>query len=140
MKKYLKIIPVFFLCLVCFSCASKQVEKSYVDIEGNPDLIKKISLEIVDLINQEKSINTTINLVYDFGDVLGDEILEELKRRGFPLSETDGVTTTFVVRSHDFNKIYLSVSLDKLVMSRIFIYEEQTGKIIPGTPLSKGEV
>lgn len=138
--KYIKILSIFFICLICFSCATKNIAKSYIDIEGNPDLIKKIIFEIADLINQEKNINTTINLVYDFDNVLGNEVLKELKKRGFPLSDTNGVRTTVIVGSHDFNKIYLTISLDQMILSRIYLYEAQTGAITPITPLSKGRV
>jgi hypothetical protein len=138
--KYIKIISVFFLCLVCLACAAKTQKMSFVDIEGNPELIKKIVIEIVDLINQEKDVNTTINLVYEPDDVLGDNVLAELKKRGFPLSKNSGLTTTFIVNSYEVNKIYLSITIGKMILSRIFIYEAQTGVLIPESPLSKGEV
>ena len=113
---------------------------SFVDIEGDPELIKKIVIEIVDLINQEKDVNTTINLVYEPDDVLGDNVLAELKKRGFPLSKNSGLTTTFIVNSYEVNKIYLSITIGKMILSRIFIYEAQTGVLIPESPLSKWEV
>ena len=138
--KYIKFISIFFLCLGCFSCAVKTQNMSFVDIEGNPELIDKIVIEIVDLINQEKAINTTINLVYGPDNILGDDVLAELKKGGFPLSGDSGLTTTFIVDSHDANKIYLSITIGKMVLSRIYIYEAQTGLIKPGSPLSKGEV
>ncbi len=139
--KWLQYISLFFLCLVCFSCASKQKGPvSFVDIENEPELINKIAVETVDLISQEKNVNTTINLVYDFGDALGDKIFEELKSRGYPLSETDGLQTNFVVNSLDGTRIYLSITMGKMMLSRIFIYEAQTGNLRPGSPLSIGEV
>lgn len=141
MMKPIKLLSVILLCLICASCASKRTEPvSFVEIKGNPDLIKKITLEIADLIQQEKSINETINLVYDLGDPIGDPLHEELKGRGFALSDVDGIKTTFVVTSFDATRIYLSVTMDKMMLSRIFIYEAQTGSIRPGTPLNKGEV
>ncbi len=138
--KYIKIASIFFICLGCFSCATKQQEMSYVDTEGNPELIDMIAIEIVDLISQEKTINTTINLIYEPNNVLGDKVLAELKKRGFPLSFDSGLSITFTVNSHGANKIYLSIILEKMVLSRIFIYEEQTRLLKPGSPLSKGEV
>ncbi len=139
--KWLKYASILFLCLVCFSCASKQKGPvSFVDIENEPELINTIAVEIVDLISQEKNINTTINLVYEFGDVLGDKIFEELKTRGFPLSESDGLHTSFVVNSLDGSRIYLSITMGKMMLSRIFIYEVQTGSLKPGSPLNIGEV
>ncbi len=139
--KYIKIVFIFFLVLSCISCASKQEKPiSFVDIEGDQELTHKIVLEIADLIAQESTINTTIKLIYDFDDLLGDQLNDELKTRGFALSETDGVETTFTVNSLDATRIYIAIKMGKMLLSRIFVYEAQTGAIRPGSPLSKGEV
>ncbi|MBU1386947.1 MAG: hypothetical protein KKD32_03750 [Proteobacteria bacterium] len=137
--KFIKIL--FILSLVCYSCAAKQQNLSYVDIEGDPEIIKNLAVEIVGLIHMEKNVqNVVINLIYDKDNVLGDEILKELKDKGFALSDTDGTKTTFLVTSFEANKIYLSVTLDKMMLSRIYLYEAQTGTISVASPLNKGDV
>jgi hypothetical protein len=141
MKKMIKFYMLLFLCLICFSCAGKQQpDMSYVDVDGDKELMNKIVVEIADLIHQEKNINTTINLVYDFSDTFGNLLFEELKGRGFALSDVDGVVTTYTVNSFEPNRIYLSITLDKMRLSRIFVYEAQTGTIKSFSPLSRGEV
>jgi len=139
--KTIKFLMVACLCIISFSCAAKQEKSSYVDIEGNPDIIKKLAIEIVDLIHQEKNIaNTVIHLVYDGENAIADEVLTELKKRGFGLSDVDGITTAFTVESYGENRIYLCVTLDKTMFSRFFLFEAQTGKISPASPLCKGEL
>ncbi|MCP3876128.1 MAG: hypothetical protein GY699_23655 [Desulfobacteraceae bacterium] len=134
------IIIVLCFCLTGFSCATKQQSFSYEDIEDDKKIVNRLALEIADLISQEKNVNTTINFINDSDSVLGDKVLTHLKTRGFPLSETDGVKVSFMAYRYDSNQIYLSITLGKTILSRIFIYEVQTGTLSVGSPLNKGEV
>lgn len=140
MKK-IKIFFFLLFCMACFSCATKTENLSYVDVNGNPEIVNEMVVRIVDLIQEEKGVeDTTINLMRKGTTVFDKAILDELQNRGFAMSETEGVITSFVIDSFEENKIYLTVTLDKIIFSQIFVYEAQTGMIKPGSPLNKGEV
>lgn len=139
--KYIQTVLILLFCSITFSCAAKDYSENYVDINGSPEIVKTMVVKVVDLIQAEKGVETTTIRLLRKGNTPFDiEVLSELKRRGFALSDTEGIATNFVIDGFEKNKIYVSVMLDKTILSRIFIYEAQTGVIKPGSPLSKGEV
>lgn len=139
--KLIKTTIIFGLILSLFSCAANNKgPASYVGVDY-PEITQALAIEIADLIQQEKNITTVvINLADDQENILSGKVLKILKDRGYATSKTEGIVTTFTVDNLSENKIYLTVTLNKIRLSRVYIYQAQTGKILPGSPLNKGEV
>ncbi|MBU1389358.1 MAG: hypothetical protein KKE62_01375 [Proteobacteria bacterium] len=139
--KFIKFSIICCLVLSLFSCAPDSTgPASYVGV-NYPEITQALAIEIADLIQQEMNIPTTvINLAKDDENILSDKVLTILKNRGYAISQTEGTVTTFTIDELSANKIYLTITLDKIRLSRIYTYEAQTGKILPGSPLNKGEV
>lgn len=136
-----KLTAIIFVCLICFSCAAKQPEStSFVNV-NDPEIVPKITKQIVRLIKKEASIQKdTLNLVYGPENIIGTAVADELKQKGFALSETEGIKTVFTVDSFIENKIFICVIVNKKILSQVFVFETQTGIVKPNSPLSIGEV
>ena len=133
-----------YLMFVCFfaallGCSGKRERAMFTD-DDNPEIVKRVAVQIVDLIHQERNIQeTVITLSEKDKTPVEVEVLAELKKRGFALSDEGGIPTSVTVQDHGKKKIYLSVTLGRMILSRIFIYDARTDTLIPDSPLCKGE-
>ena len=130
-----------YLMIVCFfaallGCSGKRAVFADND---NPEIVKLVAVQIVDLIHQEKNIRETVITLSDKEKPVEIEVLAELKKRGFALADDGGTPTTVTVQDYGKKKIYLSVTVGKMILSRIFIYDARTDTLIPDSPLCKGD-
>lgn len=129
-------IACFFIALL--GCSGKRERATFTD-NDNPEIVKMVAVQVVDLIHQEKNIRETVITLSDKEKPVEVEVLAELKKRGFALADEGGIPTTVTVQDYGKKKIYLSVTLGKMILSRIFIYDARTDTLIPDSPLCKGE-
>lgn len=138
MKIYKCLVMVgVFMALV--ACSGKYERATFTD-SGKPEIVKLVAFQIADMIHQEKNIRETVITLSDKEKTPVDvEVLAELKKRGFALADEGGLPTAVTVQDYGKKKIYLSVTVGKTILSRIFIYDARTDTLIPDSPLCKGE-
>ena len=138
MKIY-KCLVMACVFMALLACSGKQERATFTD-NGNPEIVKLVAVQIVDLIHQEKNIQETVITLSDKEKTPVEvEVLAELKKRGFALADEGGLPTAVTVQNYGKRKIYLSVTVGKMILSRIFIYDARTDTLIPDSPLCKGE-